>query len=123
MNTQPLSKKPIIIGALVIIAVLLVYFYSSSTPQDTSSSLDTVGTTSTDSSASVVGTQVLILLNQIKSLRIDPTLFNTPVYKSLVDHTVVVPEQNVGKPNPFVLYFGTTPPAPEPVKKTTTKSR
>ncbi len=43
-------------------------------------------------------------------LKIDPAIFDAPVYRSLVDHTVTVVEQNVGKPNPFASFFGTTPP-------------
>lgn len=45
--------------------------------------------------------EVLNLLNQIQSLHIDASLFQSPAYQSLVDYTVPIPDQNVGRPNPF----------------------
>ena len=49
----------------------------------------------------MVRTRVLSLLNQINSLKIDTSIFNSLVYRSLVDYSITIPEQNVGRPNPF----------------------
>jgi hypothetical protein len=107
------SLKPILIVIGVIIAAALAYFYFSGDPVDTTTSLETefvdVGTSE--------GLEILILLNQISALRFDNVLFNSPVYKSLVDHTVVVREQNVGRPNPFAPAFGAPVPTPTPLPR------
>ncbi|HEY4503878.1 MAG TPA: hypothetical protein VJJ28_02115 [Candidatus Paceibacterota bacterium] len=98
------SKKPIIIVIVILTLIALTYFYFSGSPTDSSPSL--TSDESAKSSAQIVGAQVLVLLNQLNSLNIETKIFDTPVYKSLVDHTVTVLEQRVGKPNPFASSFG-----------------
>lgn len=107
---KPSSKKPIIISVAVILLVGLAYFYFSGSPSNKESSLTAADAYQTE--ASLAGANVLVLLNKISSLHIDPAIFDSPVYKSLVDHTVIVPEQNVGKINPFLPFFGRTAPPP-----------
>ncbi len=102
------SKNAII--AIVIILVLFIggYFYLKGTPNDDAvSSLDIVGGQGeADANASIKGSQILLLLSQIKSINIDTSIFNNQMYKSLIDYTVEVPQQNVGKVNPFAEFIG-----------------
>ena len=99
MKTSSSNKKTLIIG--IIIVVVLAggwYFYSkggssSSTSQLVSSTPDTV--------TAVVGTNVLTILNNVSSIHIDTSLFSTPAYQSLVDYSITVPSQEVGRNNPF----------------------
>lgn len=94
-QSNPNSKKTIIAAIIAIIVLAIVYFYfSNSAPVESVSSLQT-------QSASVVGTRVLSLLNQIKSLRIDTSIFKSPAYGTFVDYSVAIPELPVGRPNPF----------------------
>lgn len=64
-----------------------------------------VGTSSTlgevNMQEQAVGARVLVLLNQINSLKIDKTLFSDPAYLSLRDYTIQVPSLPVGRANPF----------------------
>ena len=92
------STKSIIILVAIIALAALIYFYVSGTPKDTSSVLvsDVQTTEVTDKAQKIIA-----LLNQANSLKIDASLFTSPVYKSLVDHTVPVQDQAVGKSNPF----------------------
>jgi hypothetical protein len=92
------SKKSIIILIAILVIGGGIYFYMSGTPTD-NTSLSVDGTTS---DAGVIGAQVLSLLNQVNSLKIEGEFFKTPAYKSLIDHTVPIFEQNVGKQNPFL---------------------
>lgn len=109
---QKSSKKSIIIVVVIIILALIAYFYFSGTPSDSSSStLDMQSPESKD--AEVAGARVLSLLNQINSLKIDTAIFNDPTYKSLVDYSVEIPEQNVGRPNPFAPLSGTVLSVPK----------
>lgn len=97
MNTNQNSKKTIlIIVAIVIVGALaLFYFMGGSTPDDGSLlSSDSTGNKQ-------VGSKVLSLLNQIESLKIDTSIFTSAAYQTLVDYSVTIPPQNVGRPNPF----------------------
>ncbi|MDP3962804.1 MAG: hypothetical protein Q8Q03_02990 [bacterium] len=95
---KPQSKKTVIYTAVIIVVMILAYLYFSGSPVDNSASLE-AETQATESS--IAAANVLSLLNQISSLRIDTAIFTSPVYRSLVDHTVPVLEQNVGRTNPF----------------------
>lgn len=100
MQPKPTSKKPIIIAIVILLILGGYYFFSTGNPTDDATFVE--GTTAgVDSEASGRGAKILSLLNQISSLEIDSTFFSSPVYSSLVDHTVPIYEQNVGKDNPF----------------------
>lgn len=102
-----LSLKSIVILLVVIAVVLCAYFYYEGSGTAGSSLLSApVG-----SDAGAIGTQVLSLLNQIQSLRIDSTLFTDPGYQTLRDYSVAVPPENVGRANPFAPLPGA--PAPQ----------
>ena len=96
MNTQS-SKKTWIWIAIIIIVAVVGYFYLSGSSAPASSGL----VQSSGSDSAVVGTQVLTLLNQIQSLKIDTSLFTDPGYQTLRDYSVAIPQVNVGRANPF----------------------
>lgn len=91
------SKKSIIVIVVIVIIAAIVYFYyeGSAGPDSSALSLEAGG------NADVVGAQVLGLLNQIQSLKIDRSFFTDPAYQTLRDYSVAIPPQNVGRPNPF----------------------
>ncbi len=95
------SKGTFIALIIIIVVALLLYFYYKGSPSDSAvSSLSTINTAeSADAQAS--GDRVLSLLSEIRSLKIDSHIFQNPVYRTLVDYTVSVPEQSVGRVNPF----------------------
>lgn len=89
------KSKSLIIGVVVIIVIVIIYFYMSGSSSSSSNSL------LQGEDVSGIGANELMLLNQIKSLHIDTTLFKDPAYTSLVDYTVAITPENVGRPNPF----------------------
>lgn len=99
MQNKSSSKSIIIIIAVLVLAGL-AYFYFSGDPEDTTSLLATDSIASSEATAQA--TKIIMLLNQTSELKIDPAFFKSAAYKSLVDHTVDVVEQPVGKYNPFV---------------------
>ncbi len=101
------SKKIIIILVVVLVLGAGVYFYMSGSPHD-DSSLVTTDTTAGDPE---IGAHVLTLLHQISSLKIDTSLFTSQAYSSLVDHTVPIYDQGVGKQNPFLNPHPSAPAA------------
>lgn len=103
MQPKKNSNKTIIIVIVLLVVVGgVIYFMKTGTPTDTNPSFDVAGSPTADGSFSDVGTRDLILLNQIKNLKIDSSFFQSAAYSSLVDHTVPIYQQGVGKPNPFL---------------------
>ena len=102
MNLSPRTKNSIVVAVIIIIAVI-VYFYYEGSPSSSSASSSLL----TASSNSSVGSTELSLLNQVQSLSIDPSIFKDPAYQTLVDYTVPIPEEGVGRPNPFAPITGT----------------
>lgn len=116
MHKAP-SKKTIFYIIIIAIVVVLAYLYFSGAPADNSASLEEAGAPTSESS--IVAANVLALLNQISALKIETAIFTNPVYKSLVDHTVPVLEQNIGRENPFTsssIFVQTPPPPPAEAK-------
>jgi len=95
MHTKSLNKNWIWLVIIIVVAAV-GYFYVNGSGAGSSSTLS-----ATSDANAAVGAQVLGLLNQIQSLRIDTTIFNDPGYKTLRDYSVVIPPVNVGRPNPF----------------------
>ena len=99
MNNKPASSKKstITIIAIIIVAVIAYFYYTGTqTSPDAGSSLSTVS-----ANDQAVGAQVLALLNQIQSLKIDTSLFKDPTYLTLRDYTVAIPSVPVGRDDPF----------------------
>ena len=91
-----MKKSTIIILALIVAAgAAYFYFEGSPLPQDTSLQAQSA------SDADNLGSQVLSLLNQIRSLNIDSSLFKDPGYLTLRDYSVPIPTLGVGRSNPF----------------------
>ena len=98
MNTQSTTKTWLWMGGVLVVIIGAYYMWGSSL--SFSSSSDTLQG-SGQSATGVAGAQVLTLLNQVKDLRIDKTLFTDQAYLSLHDFSVTIPQQNVGRANPF----------------------
>ncbi len=101
---QP-EKKSSVTSIIIFVVIALVaigaYLYMKGTPDDSSISSLSQADTITSMAAQSEGSEVLVLLNQISSLRINTDIFNNIVYKTLIDYTVEIPPQNIGRPNPF----------------------
>lgn len=108
MNSKPSSFKSTIVVLIIMALVLGGYFYWSGNSSSTQSS----GTSTLDASSdqAAVGVQVLNLLNQIQSLRIDTSLFTDAGYRTLRDYSVPIPSVDVGRPNPFAPLPGVSKP-------------
>ncbi|MES2216735.1 MAG: hypothetical protein V4481_05595 [Patescibacteria group bacterium] len=116
-------KKSTILIIIVIVLIggaVFFFFQGNSTPAD-EGSLSVENNPEVQASAA----RVLALLNQIKSLKIDPALFTSPEFQTLRDYSVPIPELEVGKrPNPFAPLPGsivrpTATPSPSPRPSTT----
>jgi hypothetical protein len=91
-----MKKNTIIIIIVVLIAgAVYFYFFGGAAPE--SETLEA----KVNPEIQVSATRVLGLLNQIKSLKIDPKIFESPEYQTLRDYSVAIPQLNVGRSNPF----------------------
>ncbi len=100
------SKKKIFIIVGIIALVGLAYLYISGGKEPAAQGLLSEQVTP---EATLASGRVLQLLNQIQALHIDGSIFTDPAYQTLVDYTVVIPEQGVGRPNPFAPIPGRSP--------------
>ena len=94
---------------VIIILALGAYFYFKGEPDDSSTSSLEAEDSPENVEAQAVGTRVLSLLNQINSLKIDASIFESAVYNTIVDYTITIPEQDVGRINPFAPIPGSAP--------------
>ncbi len=108
MNTGSNKTLFIVIGVVVIAIVLYFVMKGGDDPVNPNAGFEIETANAADSE---VGNDVLILLGQIKLLNIDKAFFETEAYKSLVDYTVPIPAQNVGRPNPFAPFGAVSAPA------------
>ena len=106
MNNQkkPSSMK----GTIAVIAIVIIlvggwYFYEKgSSPSSSSSSTLTASSPSgAAAGTSDVGANVLSILQSVSSIKIDTAFFSSPVYQSLVDYSITVPPEPVGRTDPF----------------------
>ncbi len=94
------SKGTISVIVIVVILVIAYFYYEGGSSTGSGSLLQS------QSSDQSIGAAELNLLNQIQSLNVDSSLFKDPGYQSLVDYSVAIPSEPVGRPNPFAPYPG-----------------
>ncbi len=87
--------------AIIIILVIAggVYFYMNGNP--VSSSAGSLLETKTNPAVQESATRILSLLKQINALQIKTEIFKSTDFQTLRDYSVDIPEQDVGRANPF----------------------
>jgi hypothetical protein len=105
------EKNKKIILFLVILAVVVTVYELFFTGGPSQNSQDpTVGGLVSDLSASptdaIIGRDLLVMLQQLKSITLDTTFFESPGFASLADVSRPIDPQPFGKPNGRVNPFG-----------------
>jgi hypothetical protein len=90
--------KNIIILVVVIIAGYFAYQQFSGANLSGSASLSTV---QRSSNTDVLGAEIIKAINQIDSLDLDRSVFDDPIFQTLVDRSQELREQPVSRSNPF----------------------
>ncbi len=110
-------------GAALLLAVYFVFFSGGSAtetvslPSAPSSTLLTV-TPADASGGTVLGRNLIVLLDQLRAIRLDTTFFGRADYASLADWSSQIPPQEVGRRNPFLKLEGSVlPTVPSSAKK------
>lgn len=82
----------------VIIAALLYAGYNFFLKGDSSADLLTVSTVSSDDA---LGTEIIKAINQISTLKLDRSIFDDPIFSTLVDRSEQINPEKSGRDNPF----------------------
>ncbi len=101
MQKNTPTKTTFISLIVIVILALLVYFYYKGSSNVNPESSVSVEIASQSAEARASTERVIQLLNIINSLKIDTKFFEGSVYKSLVDYTIPVQPQPIGRTNPF----------------------
>lgn len=88
----------ITIGVGIVLIIILWLMFSGRSSNQADSTLIAVAS---DPVELIIGREMLIALDQMKSTKLDVSFFADPAYKSLEDFTVEIPEQPVGRRDPF----------------------
>ena len=97
-NMEWIKKHKIIIVVFIAIIFLFV-IYSVYFPSDNDASL-----TRANNDGEVGQQELLALLASLKSIELDESLFNTPVFKSMIDFSQKLTPEPVGRRNPFLPF-------------------
>lgn len=119
-NQTPKNSKATAIALVAIIVIsfgLFFYYFQKDASDDPDSLLETTNSDESNE-ARAASDRIVKILNQVSALQIDDKIFKTAVYKSLVDYSVQIPEQNVGRVNPFAPVSGIVTSAPAVVTPT-----
>ena len=112
-----MSKNKIIIIVVVIIVGVFAYFYLTRDQSGTANApLVSEAKTTTFADAK----DILTLLNRMSQIKLDDSIFQNVVFKSLKDTTVILVSQPTGRNNPFAPLGsdGTTKVQPQTTTKT-----
>lgn len=97
-NTMMIAGSVIIIGA----ALVIFLFGGGAVSEEV---LSSSGESALDSS---VGRDLLVLLAQLKTTKLNTSIFDDPLFVSLQDFGVAIAPQPVGRRNPFAAFEGKT---------------
>jgi hypothetical protein len=90
------QQKILIVTLLLVMAAAGYYFFFSGTSESLS-----VGIDLSPATREVVGEDVLVLVEQLKKISVDPSLFSSPIFLRLKDFTVPILPEAQGRSNPF----------------------
>ena len=98
---QTLQKfSKFIIAGVVLVALLVAYNIFYLQPKKEAGG-DFIRSQNQTITSSELGREIVSILNQLKTVTIDPEFFQDPRFRRLVDFSVEIQPQPVGKENPF----------------------
>ncbi len=99
-----IKQNKLLSGAAVLgLGVLLYYFVFAA------SSTDSLLTETDVTGASPVTQELLVTLSNLRSIELNDAIFRDPIFMSLSDFGVVIPQEPIGRRNPFLPYTAVGP--------------
>lgn len=108
-----LANKTLLGGLAASVLLILIYFMYFGGEEDPS--LVSSGRTSP------VSQELLVTLSNLRTIKLDETIFNDPIFTTLSDFGVVIPPEAIGRRNPFAP-IGAGGGASAPSQATTTEA-
>lgn len=101
MKSSLLKNSIIIIGIGLLLWVGYVTFLKKDSVAAPGAALVSEAALNGDSPEAQSGREILAILLNLKSLKLDASIFNSPVFQSLADFGQSIPERPRGRDNPF----------------------
>ena len=101
MKSQLFKNSIIILGAALLIWVGYSTFFKKDSTVSPGVALVSETALNDDSPEMQSGREILAILLNLKSLKLDASIFNDPVFQSLADFGQSIPERPRGRDNPF----------------------
>lgn len=98
---EHIDKKTIVIFGVVAVLLLGFFFYSLSDSRQEPAQITVRSVSPLDSA---LGRELLSALAELKTTRLDTSIFEDPVFKSLEDFGVIIAPLPVGRRNPFAPF-------------------
>lgn len=100
-----MKRLKILVIILVVLAILFIYMIywpnKASSPEQNVVTVTEEGQVADQSSSDSEGGEILEMLARLKTAKMDTDFLNKKEFKSLVDHSVELIEEPVGRVNPF----------------------
>lgn len=94
--------KKIILVILILTILFIVYaLFIKKDPTNTNLVSSGVSDIQSSAEAQVIGNQIAQALLRIEKIKLDKTIFNSDIYKSLQDRSQPINEEPIGRSNPF----------------------
>ncbi|MBI2474147.1 MAG: hypothetical protein HYV68_00430 [Candidatus Taylorbacteria bacterium] len=102
------AKTQYVIGGSIIALMFVGWiFFSKTSPEEPGGLTESV----TDPIETIIGRELLESLEKMKKVTLDTSFLNDPVYLSLIDLSVEVPELPKGRRDPFAPFGANDRPA------------
>jgi hypothetical protein len=110
--------KNILVDVVIVFVIPfgIFYFYQTLMPSEGG------GSEQPGSELAGEGQKFLVKLNDLNALKLDTSVFESAVYRSLIDTTVPPPTEAKGRPHPFIPPYTPAPPPSTPTTPTKGKS-
>lgn len=97
-----LDRKKVMWGAcgIAVLAAILFYLFTAKAPEPVVTQIEA------SPLEGVLGRDLLLTLERLKSTNLDTSVFQDPVFTSLQDFGVAIAPQPVGRRNPFAPFEG-----------------
>lgn len=92
------DKKTLLITGGIIALMIILWMMFGGGSAETDPSLTEIAS---DPVELIIGREMLLSLEKMKSVKLDTALFEDNVFKSLEDFTVEIPKQPIGRRDPF----------------------
>lgn len=98
--------KKHLVSIFIVIAIIFVGYFGYNYFGGSSSSNATLSVATPDGGGATVGGDLLVILANLKTLKLDDSIFNDPLFKNLKNFKIDLSPEPIGRANPFAPLDG-----------------